>query len=249
VKVGIIGHKGFLGNAIHNEVNTRGYLPIPLDRTSKIVTKLDIVINANGNSKKYISEIQPLIDFQKNVQSTATYLLETEYSHYLHISSSEVYGSMQGIFPGEAHECSFDSLSNYGFTKKLSELLVQRYAPNWSIFRLGGLIGQDQKKGPVFDLMNQNALRVSPRSTFQFLTTTFAARAIIDVLETEPKNEIFNLASNSSDSIAAVASELGLKPIYAADAHDYFSNIDTSKVAKIVDLPSCIDSIRTLKRD
>lgn len=152
--IGIIGGKGFIGSAIAEELkyltpavitreNSRSYKDAPFD----------VVINAAGNSKKYIADEYPIQDFRKSVVETYDYIHTYKFKKYIHISTLDVFKD-----------------SRYGKHRELVEKLVREYTDDHLLIRCSSVIGPGMKKGILKDIIEEKPVRISDNSRIQFIT-------------------------------------------------------------------------------
>ena len=90
----VIGGRGFLGRAIADEGERLGYHVVRIGRKDyddAVGKSWDLVINANGNSKKYLARKAPLEDFYQSVESVARSLVDFPTERYVFLSSVDVY--------------------------------------------------------------------------------------------------------------------------------------------------------------
>src|SRR3989304_8365037 len=123
----LFGHKGFLGSAFVRFFKAKKIPYVGIDRKnySELVgNKCDIFINVNGNSKKYLAEQNPLLNFEMNVMNTFRTFTDFFFRKYINISTVDVYNDF--INPknnSEGVSINPMTLGNYGFSKYLSENL------------------------------------------------------------------------------------------------------------------------------
>ena len=131
MKIFLIGGKGFIGSAIAEELIARS-------REFEIITKenfgdyvgsqCDLLINANGNSRKYIADESPVDDFEQSVTNVVKSLNLIDSKRYVLLSSGDVYPKrLQRVVCDEGSTFQSEELSNYGFHKLLAEKCVQRH--------------------------------------------------------------------------------------------------------------------------
>lgn len=127
-----------------------------------------------------------------NVQTTLNTLFDFKIRKYVYLSSVDVYNDVSN--PLNNYEDVIikpELLSNYGFSKYLGELLVKKYAPNWLILRLGGMVGEGLKKNPIYNIIYLKKLFLNPKSRFQFMNTADVAKIIEKLLM--KNKEVFNV--------------------------------------------------------
>lgn len=155
-------------------------------------TSFDVVINANGNSKRFWANEHPYEDFIASTESVYKSIFDFPTKLYIYISSSDVYPNHANA-PFEDARIESKKLSSYGFHKFLSEIIVRRLTKNYLILRSSMMLGRKLKKGPFFDIVHHQPLFISKKSKLQLITTK-AISEIIDLLITNNiKNEIFNM--------------------------------------------------------
>jgi nucleoside-diphosphate-sugar epimerase len=197
-KIGIVGGNGFVGRALAEHFAFSGYDVTSITRENFAENngrQFDILIDAAGNSKKFIADENLLLDFDLSVRHRMQTLLSFNTSLHVHISSVDVYHDLTD--PEKNTEETIVDLganSNYGFTKRLAELIVQRHAPQWLIFRLSGMVGLGLRKNPVYDIANGLPIRIHPDSSYQFCSSEYVANLIRTVVETGLRGEIINVA-------------------------------------------------------
>lgn len=197
MKIVLVGANGFVGSAFHRLLLAKGHKVIPVTRSTyadAVGTSSDIVIEAACNSKKFFAEEEPFREFDASVGHRHRTLHDFPAPVHLHISSVDVYADLTS--PAATTEETIirpESTSYYGLHKRMSEELVQKYAKDWLIIRLAGMVGPGLRKNPVHDIVNGQPLRIHPESRYQFLHTDEAARVSWDLLENGIRSQIFNV--------------------------------------------------------
>ncbi|MBU4461359.1 MAG: NAD-dependent epimerase/dehydratase family protein, partial [Verrucomicrobia bacterium] len=62
----VLGAKGFVGSAIAAEAARRGWRVVAVDKeeyAAAVGTSCDLLVNANGNSRKYLAAQDPKLEF------------------------------------------------------------------------------------------------------------------------------------------------------------------------------------------
>ena len=70
--IGIIGGNGFVGSAFVRHCQRVGLAHVVIDRenyAAMVGRKWDVLVNANGNSKKFLASEKPLEEFDASVRS------------------------------------------------------------------------------------------------------------------------------------------------------------------------------------
>ena len=240
MRVGIVGGEGFVGSAFVRYLNKIGVGVTAITRTNYVEhrgSSWDLIINANGNSKKWLAEREPMRDFDLTVRSTLSVILDFKTDRYIHLSSIDVYNDVSNVdCNSEAVSIVPERLSNYGTGKLLAETVVRKYSPDWLIARLGGMVGKGLKKNSIYDLMNGDPLRVHPKSAYQYLNTDDVARLVWTVASKNITCEVFNLCGDETVRLSEVQRWPG---IVSRDnglrCEHYEINID--RIKEIVDVP------------
>jgi dTDP-4-dehydrorhamnose reductase len=212
MKIGIIGHSGFLGRAFFDVLSETCEV-ITYDRNCEleVLETCDVIINANGNSSKILAEQDPYLDFIANAAFTlAVSLFATEKDIFLvHISTGEASGISKLNANVTSPIESLLDLSNYGLSKAIGEVLVRKYATKWMIIRPSGLIGQGMKKGPVFDLLSEQPVWVSENSKLSLMRTVTTAKITIELLQYHlvkgVENQTYDVAGTEPLTLGEIA--------------------------------------------
>src|SRR4029078_8534880 len=95
----IIGGRGYVGSGFARYCRARG-LP------HQVITRenygqfaghsCDALVNANGNSRKYLADRDPVAEFDQSVRSVAVSLSVFKAGSYVLISTGDVYGDPSG---------------------------------------------------------------------------------------------------------------------------------------------------------
>jgi nucleoside-diphosphate-sugar epimerase len=247
----VIGGRGFVGSAVAAEAGRRGYAVTVVEKDdyeSHVGRSADILINANGNSKKFLARENPSLDFDLSARSVARTLHDFCCRLYVHLSSIDVYHDVS--HPDANHEdivIQPEKLSPYGFHKYLAEQLVRFYAPSWLIFRMGGFVGPRLWKNPIYDLLKGQPLRVHPDSRYQYLHTRSLAEIVLDILESDARNEIFNVVGDGTVSLREVAAwhpGARLPPALEQLPREHYE-VNARKIKQRVVLPQTVETVRT----
>ena len=246
-KIGVIGYRGFVGSAIFEVFSSDDkYETVGIghdDNVTDFSETFDLIINADGNSSKMLADKDPIKDFDMNANSTLHFLKGFNYASYIHISTSEVYNNVSSHeLTKETAESDVSQLSNYGVSKLCSEALVKHYAPEWTILRLGGMVGKNMKKGPVYDIINLHKLFVSPNCRYQFINTLTVARIAKQLFERGKSMQIYNVSGKGNIKLSDIAKLAGIK-LESFGNRKYTYNVNTDKIENEFDIPSTTDTI------
>lgn len=231
----IVGGNGFVGSGIVRECERRGlsYQVVTRSNFEEFRgSSCELLINANGNSKKYMADREPLWEFDASVRSVYQYLTEIHADKYVQLSSCDVYADCsRPDVTAEGVPMDIGRQSTYGFHKYLAELCVQHFAKQWLVFRMGGFVGQGLKKNAVFDILHDGTLWLDEESELQFISTDAAAEVIIDLSLSERTNEVFNLCGDGTVALKDMVKATGSMAVKQPDAPKvrYEVNIDKLK--------------------
>jgi nucleoside-diphosphate-sugar epimerase len=197
--IAILGSNGFVGNNIVNYLD-KAYKIIGLNRENYSRHKriyFEYFINANGNSKKYLAENDPIIDLEKNVESVYHTIQDFKIDTYIHISSIE--SNLNSI---------------YGIHKRFSEEIVKKYYNNYYILRCSSIIGKDMTKGVLFDIINNKKVRLTKDSMLQFISINEICNFINFIIKEKPKQKEYNVTGINNISIEELEKITNKKIIY-----------------------------------
>jgi nucleoside-diphosphate-sugar epimerase len=213
----ILGGRGFLGSALARYCARRGWDHAAIDQdnyASWAGRSCDLLVNASGNSRKFLANDSPVEDFDQNVRSVRRILEDFRYGMFAQFSSADVYpDSSSESVTSETQPIDPARQTRYGFHKHVAELCVRHRAPKWVILRLSGFVGPGLRKNAVYDVVHGNVLWVDPESEFQYLHVYELARLIFEIAaRNELAGEVVNVASRGVVSVREVAAWAG-KPV------------------------------------
>ncbi len=242
MKVFIMGGDGFVGSAFVRQCEVRNldWEAVELDNYDQFRGKsCDLLINAAGNSKKYLANQDPVRDFEYSLVALLRSFQDFQFSSYVYISSIDVYSDHSN--PEKNREdaaINIADLSHYGFHKFLGENIVRHYLPRWLIVRLGGVLGPGLKKNPVFDLLDDVPLRVNEESRYGYIATDTAAGFVLDLAGMGRENEIVNLCGTGTVSLAEIRKWLKKPLRYQGKAPPIERyEINNEKLRSLFDVP------------
>ena len=249
MRVGIIGANGFVGSGIRRDFRNNGIDSDVIERDNYrefLGASFDILINANGNSKKYLATEAPQEDFQQSVLSVQQSLTDFRYGLYIHCSSVDVYPDHANPDAnGEEAPILANKISVYGFHKYLAEQLVRRYADRWLVLRFGGFVGEGLKKNSVYDILHDLPLRVHEDSAYQYLTTDTAGAVIRRLIDRRVEGKILNVCGEGcmtlSEIIAAVP-DYQLRYAVAVPPCERY-DVSISALRRFCEVPATRDSV------
>lgn len=182
-KIGILGGKGFLGSDLVSFLGENHTVEAITRQNydKKKGTHYQVLINANGNSKRFWVNQNPLEDFFASTVTVTQSIFDFPCNLYIYISSPDIYQNHTASeHTKEERVIDSKKLSPYGFHKYLSELIVKKYKEKFLILRLSMILGKNLKKGPFYDIKNGNPLFITTDSRLQLITT----RAVSEIIET-----------------------------------------------------------------
>jgi nucleoside-diphosphate-sugar epimerase len=250
----VLGGKGFVGSAMVRVAQKRKHsvTAIDLDNYSQLRGRAcDLLINANGNSKKFLAEQDPVGEFDASVASVLRCLVDFPCQRYVHLSTIDVYPRVDSPrFNRETAAIDPGQLSRYGLHKFLAEQVVRKYASRWLILRLGGMVGPGLWKNSIFDISHGKPLRVHLESKYQYLFSEDVAKIALRLVRLQPDNDVFNVCGDGCITLAEVASSAGTRvPPYAIDKpRKEHYEVNIAKLRSLLAVPQTRATIRKFIR-
>lgn len=237
----ILGGNGFVGSAI-----SRYCASSKID--FKVVTrenyenlkgeKCNVLINANGNSKKYLAKDQPLVEFDASVRSVRASLIDFKFDFYVHLSSCDVYPDCSSPdITREDRLISVEQQSPYGFHKYLSELCVRNLASKWLVIRMGGFVGPGLVKNPIFDILRGGPLWLDPASELQFMHTDTFASILFELIEQKVTNRVVNVCGVGTVALKDLILQVGIPVSIVDGCPKVHYEISTDLIRSITQVP------------
>lgn len=192
----IIGGNGMLGSDLVKYLSQFfSVIPISKENYSQFINhSFDVVVNANGNSKRFWAIKNPLEDFAVSTISVYESIFDFKCKIYVYISSSDVYVDHSGRdFTHEDQIQDSSKLSVYGLHKYLSERIIENHCKSYIILRASMLLGQNLKKGPIYDIIKKRPLFISKSSRLQMISVQEIANVITFLINKKIENEVFNV--------------------------------------------------------
>jgi nucleoside-diphosphate-sugar epimerase len=257
MRVTVIGANGFVGSSFVRLLEGRP--DIELIRVTRqnfdslAATSSDVVIEAAGNSKKFLADQDPLSEFESSVTHRLKSVLRFRGKLQVHISSVDVYSDLTSpVTTREDSTIDPGGVSRYGMHKFLAEQLVRHYAPRWVILRLAGMVGPGLRKNPVRDILHGHPLRIHPDSRYQFMLTDEVARVAWALIERGTEGEIFNVCGDGLISMREIARLAGRELNCTAlpgDAAPRIVEASNEKLRRLLPLARTVDTVREFVRD
>ena len=249
MNIALIGYRGFVGSAFARYFEECSISFVGLDRVNYSAyanRTWDVVIHCAANSKKFLAEETPLLDLEQSLELTSRILRDFPSKRHLLISTVDVYNNL--AVPESTRETTsvdLSTLGNYGFHKRLSEMLIQRHSPHPIVFRLAGMVGPGLKKNPVFDVSRCQPLRIHPDSGYQFLHTSAVADIVWNLQDRLQPGEILNVCGRGLVSPREIAQLAGVKmDLSQISGPPRIVDICVEKLAGLVEVPETTESIR-----
>lgn len=233
----VIGGNGFVGAAYVRLLHARG-LPhqaiVRENYESLRGTACDVLINANGNSKKFLAAREPLNEFDQSVRSVAQSLQDFRCGTYIQLSTGDVYpdqSSPQATREDQAIDPARQS--RYGLHKCLAEQLVRGACEKWLVIRMGGFVGPGLKKNAIYDMLTGAPVWLSPQSELQFLSTDRAAALVWGLAQKGVSNEIVNLGATGTVNLGALHRRIGSASSFMPEAPTVRYDVSLGKLTKL----------------
>ncbi len=237
----LLGGEGLVGSAYARLFRRLGLTHQVVTRANYEALKgsaCTVFINANGNSKKFLADRDPALEFEASVTSVQNSLIDFNSDRYIYLSSGDVYPTQTD--PDESDEdqqIDVRRLSRYGLHKYLAEQLVRGVHPRALIMRMGGFVGPGLRKNAVFDLLHDAEVWLTPDSQLQFIHTDSAAALVWALCEAGVEGEVVNLGGAGVVTLADVAARLGRPGRFRADARTVRFELDLSKLTRLSGCP------------
>ena len=229
--IAVIGGSGMLGSDLVRYFQT-SFRVTSIDKTNYDDYKrhsFDIIINANGNSRRYWANKNPQQDFLASTVSVYNSFFDFHADAYIYISSPDVYPNPSSTVSTKEDEMiDSTSLGVYGFHKYLSENIVKKFNKNFLILRPAMILGTRLKKGPVYDILHGHPLYITLSSTFQFITTEAIARIIVALLEMDIRSTTINVGGKGAFSFTKISDYIhyDIQVSAYAEKQIYHMNVD-----------------------
>jgi len=209
----LLGGEGFVGSALARSCRRRGLEHAVITRQNYagfVGRPCRLLINANGNSKKYRARERPLDEFDDSVRTVRASLIDFPADRYVYLSSCDVYADCSSpLTTQEEQPPAVERQSPYGFHKYLAEQCVRHAARRWLILRLGGLVGPGLRKNAIFDILQGGPLWLDPDSQLQFLHTDALADVLFTLLERGVERQVVNVCGRGVVQLREVIGWVG----------------------------------------
>ena len=247
LQIFIIGGEGFVGSAYTRYCQQHNLNYIVINRANYndyIGSSCDLLINANGNSKKFLAKQNPLLEFDASVRTVRQSLIDFKAQKYVFLSSCDVYPDCSN--PNTTQESlriDISQQSPYGFHKYLAEQCVRHTHQDWLIFRMGGFVGPGLKKNAIFDILQGEQMWLNPESELQYINTDIAANLVMEVIKKGYTQEIFNLGADGVIKLQEVIDLTESKVKVNPSSPTVHYEISIAKLQQIVNVPQTRDLV------
>ncbi len=237
----LIGGNGFVGSAYARLFEARN-LPFRIITRENYAafrgTSCDVLINANGNSKKFLSTREPMTDFDQSVRSVARSIEDFRAGTYVLLSTGDVYPEQHApSVTREDQQIDLTRQSRYGLHKMLAEQLVRGTQARWIVMRMGGFVGPGLKKNAIYDMLTGAPVWLAPSSELQFISTDRAASLVWRLVEKGVSGEIVNLGAKGLVHLGNLHKSLGSSSVFQDNAPTVRYELSLDKLASLVGEP------------
>lgn len=245
----ILGGRGFVGSAYARLLQARGLPHTVITRDNYNTLRgssCDVLINANGNSKKFLATREPLNEFDQSVRSVAASLEDFRCGTYVMLSSGDVYPDQSSpAVTDEDQVIDPTRQSRYGLHKSLAEQLVRGAAQKWLVLRMGGFVGPGLKKNAIYDMLTGGPVWLSPQSELQFISTERAASLVWALVEKGVTDQVVNLGARGTVNLGALHKKMGSASSFMADAPVIRFELSLDRLRKLsdIELPRSQDEV------
>ena len=201
---------------------------------TQIGKSFDIVINANGNSKRFWANQNPFDDFIDSTVSVYKSIFDFPCDLYIYISSSDVYENHTSVkYTREDVEIDSKNLQPYGFNKYLAEKIIKKYKEKFLILRSSMILGENLKKGPFYDIFHNTPLFVTSKTKLQLITTQVVADIIEALLEKSIICETLNIGGKGIFDFTKIREHIDHKFQISSKAETQIYEMNVEKIKNL----------------
>ena len=219
---------------------------ITKENYSQFVGKaFDVLVNANGNSKRFWAIKNPLEDFVLSTVSVYKSLFDFKFKTYIYVSSSDVYvDHSSNTSTSEDQIQDSSKLSSYGLHKYLSEKIIENNCPNYIILRSSMALGKNLKKGPIYDIFKNKSLFISESSRIQMITTIEIANIIKFFLDQNKANNVINVGGKGTVNFKKIQTYFSFPVKFLKEAEEQIYEMNVEKLDKLFSIKSSEEYLR-----
>jgi len=219
---------------------------ITKENYSQFVGKaFDVLVNANGNSKRFWAIKNPLEDFVLSTVSVYKSLFDFKFKTYIYVSSSDVYvDHSSNTSTSEDQIQDSSKLSSYGLHKYLSEKIIENNCPNYIILRSSMALGKNLKKGPIYDIFKNKSLFISESSRIQMITTIEIANIIKFFLDQNKTNNVINVGGKGTVNFKKIQTYFSFPVKFLKEAEEQIYEMNVEKLDKLFSIKSSEEYLR-----
>ncbi len=237
----LLGGDGFVGTAYARLFESLGLDFVVINRgnyESHVGQGCDVLVNANGNSRKFLAAQDPKAEFDASVRSVVHSLDDFPSGAYVFLSSGDVYPDQSAPAATlEAQSIDARRQSRYGLHKHLAEQMVSALHPRPLIVRMGGFVGPGLRKNAIFDMLSDAPVWLAADSELQFISTDAAAELVWGLVCAGVAGQVVNLGARGVARIGDLHARLGSRSPFMADARTVRFEISTEKLERLSALP------------
>ncbi|MCX7847717.1 MAG: NAD-dependent epimerase/dehydratase family protein, partial [bacterium] len=247
MRIIVLGARGFVGSAVYGVLSAGAEcVGVDVDNYEAYRgQRCEVLVNVNGNSKKYLAAQDPALEFDLSVRSVVRSIFDFPAERYVYISTVDVYTDFASAqLTVEDAEIDVARQSPYGFHKWLAEQYVRKHARGWLILRLGGMVGRGLRKGPIYDLLHDVPLRVHLDSRYQYIPTRTVGEVIRHLLMRGVEQEVYNVCGTGTVSLREVRDWLGKSGQENEELVREHYEINNSKLRAVYPVPETQASVK-----
>lgn len=205
--IAIIGSTGYVGSALFNcfslDNNFLTYKITKNNFKQFYDQKFDLVINASNPAKRYISELDPIKDYNETVEKTKHFLSKYKYDKFINISSLSVRTNPESV---------------YGRNRKIVEDLV--LSKNNIVIRLGPMFGGITRNSTLQDIINNNPVKYSKDTSYGYCNINWSSVYIHDNIYNF--DSLVEIGANDSITLGEIAKKIGSSTIFGSIKDDQY---------------------------
>lgn len=237
MRIAVLGGNGLLGADLVKFFSSPKNKVTAITRDTYEKNKgkqFDLFINASGNSKRFWALQNVLSDFDASTSSVYKTLFNFKSKQYIYISSVDVYPNPSSPRKTlENQEMDITKQNSYGFHKYLSEQIIKKHTNDWIVLRCSMVLGTNIKKGPFFDILNNNPIFISKSSKLQIITTKALSQVIMALISKRATRETFNIGGRGTFAFAGIDKYFNRRVEVSKDAKRQVYEMNVNKIRKL----------------